>query len=102
MNAIKATVKGGRLELQVPPDWPDGTEVIVQPVSHDNGFSDREEDGPDTPEAVAQWLEWYDSLEPLIFTEEERAAWATARREQKEFEKASFAERAEKLRRVWK
>ena len=61
----------------------------------------REENWPDTPETIAAWLKWYDSLEPLIFTDEERAAWEAARREQKEFEKATFAERAEKLRRMW-
>jgi hypothetical protein len=101
MNAIKATVQGGRIELQAPPDWPDGTEVIVQPVSREDQLGIREEDWQDTPEAVAAWLKWYDSLEPLVFTDEERVAWETARREQKEFEKATFAERAEKLRRVW-
>jgi hypothetical protein len=101
MNAIKATVKGGRLELEVPPEWPDGTEVIVQPLVREDRLGVREEDWPDTPEAIAEWLAWYDALEPLIFTEEERAAWETARREQKEFEKATFAERAEKLRRMW-
>ena len=30
MNAIRAIVKVGRLELQAPPDWPDGTEVLIE------------------------------------------------------------------------
>lgn len=33
MTTIKATIKGRRLELDVPADWPDGTEVEVVPVS---------------------------------------------------------------------
>src|SRR5437763_12382817 len=93
MNAIKATVKSGRLEVQVPPDWPDGTEVILQPVSRDNGVGIREEDWPDTPEAIADWLKWYDSLEPLIFTDEERAALEADRKQRKEFEKTTFERR---------
>jgi hypothetical protein len=101
MQAIKATVRDGRLELQVPPDWPDGTEVLVQPVDRDDSFGIREADWPSTPEAIADWLKWYDSLEPLIFTDDERAGWATVQRERKEFEQAMFDERAEKLRRIW-
>jgi hypothetical protein len=101
MTTVKATVKGGRLELDVPADWPDGTEVIVQPVAGDENFGIREECWPHTPEAVADWLRWYDTLEPLIFTDEERAAWETARENQKDFEKAAFAARAEKLQRMW-
>jgi hypothetical protein len=101
MTTIKATVKGGRLELNVPPDWPDGTEVIVQPIEPGETFGVQEQAWADTPEAIAEWLGWYDSLEPLMFTDQERAAWEAARREQKEFEKTTFEERAEKLRRLW-
>jgi hypothetical protein len=101
MNAIKATVRDGRLEVQVPPDWPDGTEVILQPVSPEHGVGIREEDWPDTPEAVAEWLRWYDSLEPLIFTDAERAALESDRKARREWEKAHFDEHADKLRGMW-
>ena len=33
MQSIKATVMKGRLELKVPPDWPDGTEVLIEPTT---------------------------------------------------------------------
>jgi hypothetical protein len=101
VSAIKAIVKDRRLELDVPADWPDGTEVVVKPVRTEETFGIREEDWPETPEASAAWLKWYDSLEPLIFTDDERAAWESARKEQKDFEKAAFVQRAEKLRRIW-
>ncbi|MGO9467244.1 MAG: hypothetical protein ACLQIB_19440 [Isosphaeraceae bacterium] len=32
MNAIRAIVRSGRLELQEPVDWPDGTEVLIEPT----------------------------------------------------------------------
>ena len=32
MNSIKTTIKGRRLELDVPADWPDGTEVEILPL----------------------------------------------------------------------
>lgn len=80
MDAIKAIVQGGRLDVTVRTDWPDGTEVVVQPLAREQMFGIREEDWPETPEARAEWLRWYDSLEPLIFTPAEEAAWAAARR----------------------
>jgi hypothetical protein len=97
MNAIKATVKGGRLEVQVPPDWPDGTEVLLQPVSCENGVGIREEDWSNTPEAIADWLKWYDSLEPLIFTPEEEADMAAWRQKVKEYTIANMHKHIEGL-----
>ncbi len=101
MTAIKAVVKDGRIDLRVPPDWPDGTEVTIRPLSAEGTFGVSEEDEADGPEAVAEWLAWYDSLEPLIFTDAEWEAWEEARRQQREYEKATFPERADKLRRTW-
>jgi hypothetical protein len=51
-------------------------------------FGIREDEWPDSPEEIAGWLNWYNTLEPLNFSDQERSAWETARREQKEFEKA--------------
>ena len=34
-----------------------------------------EEEWSNTPEAIADWLKWYDSLEPLVMTPEEQAEW---------------------------
>jgi hypothetical protein len=39
---------------------------------------DVEEGWDNSPEGIASWLKWYDSLQPLIFTREEEAdteAW---------------------------
>jgi hypothetical protein len=54
-----------------------------------------------SPEAIAAWLRWYDSLEPLIFTSEERAAWKQDQADRREWELAHADERDEKLRRLW-
>jgi hypothetical protein len=45
----------------------------------------REEDWSNSPEAVADWLAWYDSLEPLEFTPAEQADLAEWRQEVKEY-----------------
>jgi hypothetical protein len=42
-------------------------------------------DWPETPEARAEWLRWYDSLEPLEFTPEEQEEIAAWRRQIKQY-----------------
>ena len=95
MNAIRATWKNGQIIPDGPVDWPEGARLVVEPEAMP------EEESLDTPEAIADWLKWYDSLRPLIFTEEERAGWEADRQARKEWEKAHFYEHAEKLRRIW-
>ena len=98
MNAIRATVRNGRIEPEVPIDFPDGTELLVYPSVAD---PDPDDDWDDTPEGIVAWLQEYDALQPLIFTDEERAALEKARAEQKAWELAHFEERAERLRKMW-
>ena len=98
MGAIKGVVRNGRIETEEPLDLPEGTEVVI---SLAQGHPDEEEGGDNSPEAIAAWLRWYDSLEPLIFTDEELAAWEADRRARKEWEKAHFEEYAEEMRRIW-
>lgn len=101
MNAIQGTVKNGQIILKEPLSWPDGTEVIVEPVSF-NGTPGLPEEGETLDaEAIERQLALMDQIEPLIMTPEEEAEWQAARQAQKEFEKATFNQRAEKLRRMW-
>ncbi len=101
MNAIKATWRDGKIIPLGPIDWPEGTELMIEPLAETRTLGIREEDWPTTPEAIEQWVKWYDSLEPLIFTPEEEAAWEADRQARKEYEKSIFFEHAEKLRRMW-
>jgi hypothetical protein len=98
MSAIKATVRNGRIEPDSPLALPEGAKVLVFPESDVNGDVD---DEADTPEAIARWLAWYETLEPLILTDEERRAWDERRAAQKAWELEHFEERANKLRRMW-
>ncbi len=63
MNAIKATWKNGQVLLEGPANWPEGTPLLVEPLTREEFIGLREEDWPETPEAKAEWLKWYDSLE---------------------------------------
>ena len=94
---IRATVKGGRLEADVPTDWPDGTEVEVYPVASGTpAHAERM-----SAEEIAQTLAAMDLVEPLEITDAERTAWEAEREVRIQREKARFAEHAESLRRVW-
>ena|SRR5437016_143017 len=98
MNAIKATIRNGRIETDKPLNLPDGTQLIIPLPSQ---ISDDDEGWDNSPAGIVAWLKWYDSLQPLIFTEQERAALESDRQARKEWEKAHFDERAEDLRGRW-
>ena len=72
MDAIKAIVRQGRLELEAPPDWPDGTEVLIEPTtapSEKIGIDESE--WRDDPDSLADWEAWIQTIEPLEFTPDE-------------------------------
>jgi hypothetical protein len=86
VNAIRATWKDGKIVPDGPVDWPEGCRFLIEsdpeapePVGR------REEDWSNSPEAIADWLAWYASLEPLVFTPEEEADLAAWRQKVKEY-----------------
>jgi hypothetical protein len=98
MDAIKAMVRNGRIEPDVPLDLPEGTQLLVVPS---NAAGEREDGWDNTPDGIAAWLEWYDSLEPLVFTAQERQAWQQDREARREWELAQSDKREENLRKLW-
>jgi hypothetical protein len=95
MNAIQSVVKNGRVEVDAPPDWPDGTPVRVELGL--TGQAEYDDESLETPEEIEAWLRWYHSLEPIVMTPEEEAAWEADRRIQKEFDIANAAERDRRI-----
>lgn len=73
----KAVIQQGQVVVAEPIDLPDGTEVVVATSPSVPG-DDLDKDWDNSPEGIAGWMKWYESLEPLIFTPEEEAdteAW---------------------------
>ena len=99
MSAIRGTVKNRQILAEVPDDWPEGCEVVIEPAAAP--AEDVDEEGPATPEVIAARLALMDQLEPGWLSPEDDAAWRAALRAQKEYEKARFFEDSEKLRRMW-
>jgi hypothetical protein len=74
MNAIKGFFKDGRLELDGRPDWPDGTEVLIEPTSAPpEKIALDESEWRDDPTSLADWEAWIQTIQPLEFTTEEAA-----------------------------
>ena len=72
MDAIRATVRSGRLELDAPPDWPEGTEVLIEPMNRRwEKIGIDESDWSDDPASLADWEAWIQTIEPLELTPEE-------------------------------
>jgi hypothetical protein len=93
MNAVKGTWKNGRIVLDRPIDWPDGCRLAIAPLPEEETLGIREEDWPTTPEAMADWLSWYDSLEPLEITADEEAEFEAWRQKLKKYSIAKTQER---------
>ena len=95
MNAIRSVVKNGRVEVDAPAEWPDGTPVRVELGLNDQ--SEYDDERPETPDEIRAWLRWYHSLEPIVMTPEEEAAWEADRKMQKEFDIANAPERDRRI-----
>lgn len=97
MTTLKATIKDGRLEIDVPFDWPDGTEVEIHPLGQGtNGDSDSM-----SPEEIARTLAAMEQIVPFEMTAAELASWDAERNARTEREKAEFTKRADRLRGQW-
>lgn len=89
--------ENGKVILDGPADWPEGCRLVIEPAPKDESFGIREEDWQDTSEAIADWLQWYDSLEPLEMTPQEEAEWQAARKAMKEYTVANMHKDTEGL-----
>lgn len=86
MNAIKATWKHGQLIPCEAVDWPEGCDVLVEPIlSPPLRIGMDESEWGDDPQSIADWIAWSASLEPLELTPEEEAAMARFDAEQSRF-----------------
>lgn len=86
MHAIKAIWINGQILPAEPVDWPEGSELIVEPIvpkSEKVGLT--EEEWRDDPQSIAEWIAAVEKLEPPIWAEGEREAYERARQESREF-----------------
>jgi hypothetical protein len=101
MSAIKGKYRNGQIILAQKADWPENTDVLVAPVEAESKCGISEEEWTDSPEEIADWLRWYDSLEPLIMTPEEEKAWHEALQAQKEYDLSKLEERMSRIEKLF-
>jgi hypothetical protein len=85
MNAIQGTWRNGHVVLDAPAGWPEECRVLVEPVASQEKIGLTEDEWSDAPQAIEDWIRWYDSLEPLELTPSEEAEIAAWRRQVKEY-----------------
>jgi hypothetical protein len=76
MNTILGVVKNGRIEVDAPPGWPDGSPVRVELGL--NGAAPVDDEQPETPEDIEERIRRLDAIEPIKMTLEEQASWEAA------------------------
>ena len=67
MHAIKATWTNGQIVPAEPIDWPEGMELLVEPVSKPEKIGLDESEWHDNPQALADWEAWINTIEPLEY-----------------------------------
>lgn len=85
MNAIKATWTNGQIVPAEPVDWPEGSELLVEPVSAGEKVGMDESDWKDDPQSIADWIAWVDTIEPMAWGVGEREEYERYRAEHRRF-----------------
>jgi hypothetical protein len=100
LNAVKAKYENGQIILTEPVDWPEGLDLLIEPLPQETmGIPD--DQWPTDPEGIAQLLARMDRVNPVWLTPEDEAAWQAALQAQKDYETSIFNEHGENLRRMW-
>ena len=90
--------KNGQIVPDELVDWPEGYRLRIEPDSSQADVGEMEMDAwSNSPEAIADWLSWYDSLELLVFTPQEVSDIAAWRRQVKEYAIANMNKGIEDL-----
>ena len=77
MNVVHGTYREGRVDLDAPVDWRNGSRVAVLASNDSVGLV--ESDWPDSPDRRAALLQRLDAIEPLELTPADEAEIGAAR-----------------------
>lgn len=73
MNAIKAVWTNGQIVPAESVDWPEGSELIVEPIdANGGGIGQTEDQWRDDLESIAAWIAEVERIEPPTWADGER------------------------------
>ncbi len=73
MNSVKATWMNGQIVPAEPVDWPEGSQLVVEPIATNGAEIGLSEDQwREDPESIAAWVAAVEQIEPLIWENGER------------------------------
>lgn len=73
MNAIKAVWTNAQIVPAESVDWPEGSELLVEPIGvNGDKLGCTEEEWRDDPESIAAWIAAVEAIEPPTWAEGER------------------------------
>lgn len=85
MNAIRATWTNGRIVPAEPVDWPEGSQLLVEPLPSSERIGMDESEWRDDPQSIAEWIAAVESIEPLVWAEEEEEQYERYREKCRQF-----------------
>jgi hypothetical protein len=86
VNSIKATWTNGQIVPAEPVDWPEGSQLVVAPLTPGGpGVGTAEEGWRDDPESVAAWVAAVEEIQPFAWAEGEREEYERYRAEHRQF-----------------
>lgn len=85
MNAVRATWTNGQIVPAEPIDWPEGSQLLVEPLAEDEKIGMDESEWKDDPQSIADWIAWVDTIEPMIWAPGEQEAYERYRAEHRRF-----------------
>ena len=85
MNAIKATWTNGQILPAEPVNWPEGSQLLVEPMPAFEKIGMDESEWRDDPQSIAEWIAAVDKIEPMIWAEGEREEYERYREASRKF-----------------
>ena len=85
MNAVNAVWSNGRIWPAEPVDWPEGAQLLVEPLPACEQVGLDESNWSDDPEEIEKWCAAVKSIEPLEWAPGEEEEYLRYREQHRQF-----------------
>jgi hypothetical protein len=86
VDSIKAVWTNGQIQPLEPVDWPEGSQLVVEPVAcSDDDVVPGDNVWGDDPESFAAWAAAVEKIEPMVWAEGEREQFEAFRKKVRQY-----------------